>query len=847
MILKEISKAGSVDFSYNPQNIPVNKIITFKARNKTLKHILDQLLLLEGINYSVIENHIVLKPAKQEMTFEKSSKNRASLKFTLSGYIKEKSTGEALIGANIYTKEKLIGSTSNGYGFYSLTLPCGQYDIIFSFVGYKEMEEKIDLEENMVQTIELEPKHEEIPEVEILSGGSSTDLRNNQLNEIHLTQHTLSQLPGFAGDLDVIRAIQAFPGIQNFGDGSSYYYVRGGNSDQNLLLIDEVPVYNPSHLFGFFSAFSPDAVNDVQVYKGDFPARFGGRLSSVIDIKAKEGNMKHFGFSGNMGPYASAFTIEGPIVKNKCSFFISGRFSTLNWLNSVLTNAPAFNFFFYDLNAKINYRINEKNRIFFTYYSGMDNFSRIINSSYRTFGITWDNLALTFRWNHLFSNKLFSNTTASYGQYKYYLFISEKQDDYWNSIISNITLKTDFTWYLNPSNTVRAGAEATFHFSNPGNVILVTPDTSRNVPKVSKYQSMEYVIYLSNEQQFGRKFSIRYGIRLPLWQDLGPTTVYYFNPNHQVSDTANISGNTSFATFFSPEPRINLTWAMNRKSSARLSYCRSTQFLQVLSNSTSPFNSLEVWAPAGPNIKPRKVDQVSLGYFRKILKNAFAFSAEAFYKQYYNNIDYKDHANLLFNPLIEGEIRQGNARSYGIEIMVRKPEGRITGWIGYTYSRAIINTPEVNNGQDYSASYDRPNEVFINLSYSDKKHWSFNANWIYLSGIAVTTPIGFYYINGYSIPEYGSRNNSRLPDYHRLDLSTSYTFNKPGNRFVHSLTITLYNAYGRMNPFSLSFNKISDGDGNFPVPSNINGDYSLIPTSISVAGIIPSINYQFKF
>jgi hypothetical protein len=843
-VLSEIEKLGGLPFSYNPQEISADRKITVRARNKPINEVLDHLLTPLSIGFAIVDNHVVLRYKEQPKPTDRQ--NAPSI-FTLSGYVKDKATGEVLIGANIYLEGNSHGTVSNGYGFYSLSLPQGAYRIVYSFVGYRERREAILLDENLRLSIELETESEDIPEIEVQSGNGLTDLRNNQLSELKFNRQTLSQLPGFAGDVDIIRAIQAFPGIQNFGDGSSFYYVRGGNSDQNLLLIDEVPVYNPSHLFGFFSAFAPDAINDVQVYKGDFPARYGGRLSSIIDIKAKEGNMKRFGVSANVGPYASSLTVEGPIAKNRSSFFISGRFSTLNWLNDFIQSEQKFNFFFYDLNAKINLRVNDRDRIFFTYYSGMDDFSRIINSTYRTYGITWDNLALTFRWNHLFNSKLFSNTTVNYGQYKYYLFISEKQDDYWNSIISNITAKTDYTWYLNPRNTIRAGAEFSYHFSNPGNVTLVEEDTNSGLPQVSKYSSFEYLIYLSNEQVVGKRFSLRYGIRLPVWQDLGQTTLYYFNPNHQVSDTVQVPDLTAYATFFSPEPRISVTWLIDKISSMRFSYCRNTQFLQILSNSTSPFNSLEVWAPAGPNIKPQLVDHVALGYFRKLFRSKINFSAEGYYKQFYHNIDYEDHANLLFNPLIEGEVRQGRAWSYGLELMIRKTEGRFTGWVGYTYSRAFINTPGINNDQTYSAPYDRPNEVCINLSYSDKRHWNLSANWVYLSGIAVTTPIGYYYINGYSVPRYGARNNDRLPDYHRLDLSATYCFNQPGNRFNHSLSVTLYNAYGRMNPFSLSFNKSKDDDGNFTVPSDINGNYALVPTTISVAGIIPSINYQFKF
>lgn len=841
-LLKQIEEIGSVQFSYNPHEIQADRLVTFKARNKSLQTILEHLLPPLSIDYITIENHIVLKlQASSTLT-----RKQTSTYHTIHGFIKDKSTGEALIGANIYLADKRAGAVSNGYGYYSLTLPDGAYSIIYSFLGYQELVIQVELQEDITKPIELEPLQRNIPEVEVNSAGSLSSLGNNQLSEIRFNQASLRQLPGFAGDVDILRAIQAFPGIQNYGDGSSFYYVRGGNSDQNLLLIDEVPVYNPSHLFGFFSAFSPDAINDVQVLKGDFPARYGGRLSSVIDIKAKEGNSKHFGISGNVGPYASSLTLEGPIIKDKASFFISGRFSTLNWLNHFIRDEQQFDFFFYDLNAKFNFKLNERNRIFFTYYSGMDYFSRIINSMYRTYGITWDNLALTFRWNHLYNSKLFSNTTVNYGQYKYYLFISEKQDDYWNSIISNITAKSDYTWYLNPTNTIRMGGEVSFHYSNPGNVYLVEPDTSSDLPQVAKYRSMEYVVYLSNEQTLWKHLSLRYGIRIPVWQDIGPTTIYYFNTNYQVSDTATIPALTSYQAFCRPEPRISATWTFDPKSAIRASYCRTTQFLQVLSNSISPFNSLEVWAPAGPNIQPQMVDHFALGYFRKIIHSKLNFSAEAYYKQFHNAIDYKDHANLLFNPLIEGEVRQGDAWSYGLELMIRKTEGRFTGWVGYTYSRAFINTPGINNNQTYSAPYDRPNEICINLSYSDKKHWDLAANWVYLSGIALTTPTGFYYYNGYSVPAYGARNNNRLPDYHRLDLSATYRFNKPGNRFTHSVAITLYNAYGRSNPFSLSFNKIED-NGNYVVPSNLMDQYTLVPTTISVAGIIPSINYQFKF
>jgi outer membrane cobalamin receptor len=845
--LAEITRLSEIEFSYSPQDLPADRRITLTARNRTVASILDEVLTRNGIDFIKVEHHLVLKPRGWDGTAQGKPTAEPHLRYTLSGYLRDKGTGEVLIGANVYVKGTTTGATTNGYGFFSLTLGSSDYPIVFSYMGYKEVVRTVKMNENIRISVDMEENNLQIGEVEIVADEHPADVRNAQMSEFRFSQKTLAQLPGFGGDLDIIRALQAVPGIQTFGDGSALYYVRGGNSDQNLLLIDEVPVYNPSHLFGFFSAFAPDAINNVQVYKGDFPARFGGRLSSVIDIKAREGNMKRFGFSGNVGPYASNFTLEGPVVKERASFFISGRVSTLNWLNTLPTFNKSFDFRFFDINAKLNYRVSDNNRFFLTFYTGRDVFSRYLSTEVNSLGINWNNLAGTFRWNHVFSSRLFANTTVNYSRYNYALNLPQEQDGNWNSSISNMTFKTDLAWYLNPANTIRSGLEVTCHSSNPGNVTLENGTKPVSVPTVADYHSMEYVFYASNEHHIGKRFSLRYGIRLPVWQDLGPTDVYYFDANHQVIDTIGYGSGTGYSTAFSPEPRLNIQYQVNERSSVKASYSRTTQFLQLLSNSTSPFTSLEVWAPCGPNIPPQTADQVAAGYFREIVKSAFVVSVEGYYKWFHDHLDYRDHANLLFNPLIEGELRFGKAWSYGVELMIRKTSGKLTGWIGYTWARAMIKTPGVNSGNSYPASYDRPHDVCVNLSWDDKKHWMFSANWIFLTGGAMTSPVGFYYNNGSSVPIYGDKNNDRLPDYHRLDLSATYVFNKPGNRYQHSIAVTLYNAYGRLNPFSVNFNKMMNDQGDFVVPSNLNGSYELIPTSISVAGIIPSINYQFKF
>lgn len=846
-VLKQITEISKIEFSYNPESLPVEKNISVEIANMPLREALDAILIANGIEYIVVEKHIVLKKKSADEVPEMIPEKTALHRYTLSGFLYDKSTGEALIGANVYVKGATIGAMTNGYGFFSLTLSSGIYPVVFSYLGFKSAEREIILNEDVRISIELEDDHLEISEVEILASEGESDVFARQMSGISFSQKTLGRLPGFGGDLDIIRALQAVPGIQTFGDGSSLYYVRGGNSDQNLMLIDEVPVYNPSHLFGFFSAFSPDAINSVQVYKGDFPAKYGGRLSSVIDIKAKEGNMKRFGCSGNIGPYASNLTIEGPIVKNRSSFILSGRISTLNWLTNLKNFNKSFSFQFFDVNAKLNYSLNNNNHIFLTFYYGLDDFSRYNSVEVNSYGIGWNNLAGTFRWNHIFSNRLFFNTTFNFSRYNYSLNLPQEANGYWKSSIANLTLKTDAAWYLNPKNTIRSGVEVTYHYSDPGNVTLENGNASPDVPVVAEYHSMEYVIYLSNEQQIGKKFSLRYGIRLPVWQDFGPTKVYYFDANHKVIDTIGYVSGEAYSTAFSPEPRVNIQYQLSNVSSVKGSYSRTTQFLQQLSNSTSPFTSLEVWAPCGVNIAPQTADQVAIGYFRELAKRKFSLSVEGYYKWFHNRLDYRDHANLLFNTLIEGELRFGKGWSYGVELMLRKTSGNLTGWIGYTWSRAFVQTPGVNNGDIYPASYDRPHDFCINISWDDKKHWLLTANWIYMTGAAITTPVGFYLQNGYTIPLYGAKNNDRLPDYHRLDLSATYHFNKPGNRYRHSLAVTIYNAYSRLNPFSVSFNKIMNDNGEFVVPSNINGTYQLVPTAMSVAGMIPSINYQFRF
>jgi hypothetical protein len=843
-VIEQLSEKGNILFSFNPQSIPVDKKITVNARNTSLSKIFDIVFTANGIDYILSEKQVILKLARQETPPKSDIQVKQLHKYTISGTIRDKATGEAIIGANVYDVTSMQGTITNAYGFYSLSLPMGEYRITNSYIGYIPVSQVITLNKNINSTIDLELAVVEMNTVVITSDADGDTKRLNQTGEMRFSPATLKQTPGFAGNVDVLKSLQNVPGILTFGDGSSFYYVRGGNSDQNLLLIDEAPIYNPSHLFGFFSALAPDAIKDVMVYKGDFPANYGGRLSSVVDMRAREGNIKRIGFSGNLGPYTTDLTLEGPILKEKSSFLVSSRISNLNWMQFLDDGQRTYKFNFYDINAKFNVRLNKNNRLFLTAFTGNDEFNRYNNLNTNTFGISWKNVASTLRWNHIFNSRLFSNTTAYISRYNYYLDLSKELDTYWTSSISNATIKTDFSWFLNPKNTIKTGFEVNGHQINPGKMYF----TNDEIPaSLAQYQSTEFAIYASNEQQIGQKFLARYGLRLSRWNDLGPTSVYFFDASHNVIDTVQVAKNTVYQSFMNLEPRISLKYAISENASLHANYNRNVQHLQVLSNSTSPFTSLDVWAPSGPNIQPQKADQFSLGFFSKVFQRQFDFSVEAYYKRLYNQVDYTDHANLLINQLIEGELRFGNGWSYGIEALLRKNKGKFTGWISYAYSRSMKQIEDVNNGLSFPAAYDRPHNFCLTLSYASSRHWNFSSHWMYLTGAPFSSPTGFYYVNGYSVPVYGEKNNDRYPDYHRLDLSVSYALSKPEKRFQHSLMLTIYNAYGRHNPFSVNFNKIVDDNEKIVVPANLEGDVERIITSMSVAGAIPSLNYIFRF
>lgn len=845
-VIAQIEQESGLYFSYSPQSVPVDMPISLQARNKSLKFVLKKVFRKNDIKYALIGNHIVLKSTEESYDPAYTPDPSSLEQYTLSGYLKDRSSGEVLIGAHIYEKAGYTGTATNAYGFYSLSLAEGVHEIVFSFIGYEPVEMTVLLDRDKKIDQEMKEGPLTIQEVEIVGRTDQPVFLNDQISEFRFSRKTLSNLPGITGDRDIIKSLQVIPGVKSFGDGSSLFFVRGGGSDQNLILVDEVPMYNASHLFGFLSVISPDAISDMEVYKGDFPAKYGGRLSSVVDIKTKDGNNKRFGFGGNAGPYTSSLYLEGPLIRNKSSFYLAGRVSTLQWLPQLYFDNQDISVGFFDINAKLNFKLGERDRLFATFYIGNDLLERETSNSIETFGLGWNNLLGTIRWNHVFNKKLFSNTTVYLTRYQYLMYLRENRKEYWNSEISTFAFKEDLTWYINPNNTFKAGMSIKAYGLDAGNINLEDEEAVDPLD-IPSYNCAEYVFYAGNQQSIANKLILRYGLRLPVWQDLGPTTVYYFDNNYTVIDTFMAEKNAVYSSFTSLEPRINITWLMTGSSSLKAGYSRTTQFLNELNNSISPFTSLSVWVPSGPNIAPRKADQYSMGYFGSYSNDRIKFSAETYYKHYYNYIDYAPHANMLYNPLIEGELRSGEAWSYGLELMLRKPFGKLTGWLGYTYSRVFVKTPGVNMGASYPAFQDRPHHLTLFVNYELGKRWNLTANWILLSGAAISTPLSFYDYNGYAVPVYGEKNNDRLPTYHRLDLSVNFRLNRnPEARFRHNIIVNLYNAYGRTNPYFLSYNRVED-QGEYVVPADHLSPRYRVPTALSVSEIIPSINYQFRF
>ena len=760
-----------------------------------------------------------------------------SEKFTISGRISNNSSGEDLINATVYVNEIGKATTSNLYGFYSLTLEAGNYEVTYSFLGFKEIVEVVELTQDLVHHVELTENTSLLGEVVISAEREeeAAHVTSTIMGVNNVRMESVKKLPALFGEVDIIKAIQLLPGVQMVGEGSSGFYVRGGNADQNLVLLDEAPVYNPSHLFGFFSAFNSEIVKDMKLYKGAVPSRYGGRLSSVLDIRMKDGNSKSFGASGGIGTIMTRLALEAPLG-DKGSIIISGRRSYLDLIAKAFFKIKGGNdfdgraLFFYDLNAKANYKLSEKDRLYASGYFGRD----VLRDKSEGIELEWGNATSTFRWNHIFSPKLFSNITYYYSNYNYALdFEEDLTKTNWKSRLQEHSIKADFGAYLSPENTLRFGFQSILHDIDPGDITSFQNNEQIGDFKIQRNKSYENAVYISHEHEVNDKIKINYGIRLSSLFNIGPQDVYKQNSEYEIIDTVTFNKGI-YHTAWNLEPRFGARYNLSPSSSVKISYNRMTQYIQLASNgnAATPF---DIWFTSSSNIKPQIADQLGIGYFQNLGDNVYELSVEAYFKKYKNAIDFKDHARLLLNDNIEGELRVGEVRSYGMELMLKKNKGDLTGWISYSYSKAEKKIATINDHQWYNAKYDKPHDFAIVLSYDISSRLSIGSNFIYSTGGAVTFPTGSYDFLGTIVPQYSRRNGSRLPDYHRMDVSLTLRSKKNSTRrFQSEWVFSVYNVYNRKNAFSI----------NFKQEPGTNITYA---EKASIFSLVPSVTWNAKF
>lgn len=773
----------------------------------------------------------------------------AQEKFTLSGTISDSNSNETLIGVNLFIPELKTGITTNEYGFYSITIPKGSYTIRISYMGYNSLEEKILLEKNTKTNFKLFTSENTLNEVIVTDTKTKTDIRKPEMSVNKLSISAIKRMPVVLGEVDVLKSILLLPGVTNAGEGASGFNVRGGGADQNLILLDEATIFNSSHVFGFFSVFNPDAIKDLKLYKGGIPARFGGRAASVLDIYQKDGNSKKFSTNGGIGLISSRLLLEGPLVKDKGSFLIGGRSSYAHLFLKLSEDQKDNAAYFYDLNTKLSYKINPNNNLFLSGYFGRDVFS-LANSFTNIYG----NSTLNLRWNHLFSNKLFSNLSLIYSDYYYGLdldFVGFK----WDSGIKNYNIKYDLKNYISDRFKLNYGLNAIYYDFNPGIIKPSDSNSGINFSQLDKKYAFEPAIYINADQELSSEISISYGLRYSLFYRLGQSdlNVYannnpvVFNPELQIYEKATPIGKTAFyknevmKSYNYLEPRFSAAYQLNDKQSIKASYNRMVQYLQLVSNTSSP-TPLDVWTPSDSFIKPQIADQVALGYFTNFKNDLYSLEVETYFKKVQNRIDYIDGADLIANNALEQVILNGQMRSYGLEVMLKKNEGRLNGWISYTLSRSEQQTPGrtnletgINNGQWYKSAYDKLHNLAVTSSYLLNEKWSFGANFALQSGQPVTYPNGQYKYLGITIPSYGLRNENRLPTYHHLDISATLTPRKSSNRnWKGEWVFSIYNLYNRKNAAAINFRQNSDTGNNEAVKT-------------SIFGMVPAVSYNFKF
>lgn len=768
-------------------------------------------------------------------------------KYTLSGTISDKKNNETLIGVNLYISETKSSFSTNEYGFYSITLPKGTYTFIVNYLGYEMITETIVLDKNTKKNIALNETGKQLDEVIVTDSKKRSEIKKPEMSVNKLAISTIKQMPVILGEVDILKSILTLPGVTNAGEGQSGFNVRGGSADQNLVLLDEATIYNSSHLFGFFSVFNADAIKDLKLYKGGIAAKYGGRLSSVLDIYQKEGNKNEYHANGGIGLISSRLLAEGPIVKGKGSFLVAGRGSYAHLFLQLADNPNSA--YFYDLNTKLSYQLNEKNNLYLSGYFGRDVFN-VNNNFVNTYG----NSILNLRWNHLFSDKLFSNLSLIYSDYYYGLTLDFIGFN-WDSGIQNYNVKYDFRHYLTDKIKLSYGANAQYYDFNPGRIEPINAQSGINRSQLDKKYAFEPAFYIDAEQKISNNLAINYGLRYSMFYRLGQETIdlyennqaVTFNEQFQIYEKADPIGtrrygrNETIASFDNLEPRVSVSYSINDNQSVKASYNRMAQYLHLITNTQSP-TPLDIWAPSDQYLKPQTLDQIALGYFKNFNDDNFSLEVETFYKKIQNRLDYIDGADLIANNNIEQVVLNGRARAYGLEVLFKKNEGKLTGWVSYTLSRTEQQTPGrtatetgINNGEWYKTGFDKTHNLSVTGMYEWNKKWKFGTIFTLQTGQPVTFPNGQYQYQDIIVPSYGQRNGDNLPTYHRLDISATYT-PKPNKKkgWQSEWVFSVYNLYNRQNAASITFRQNIDTGANEAV-------------RLAIFGAVPSVSYNFKF
>jgi len=751
---------------------------------------------------------------------------------TISGYVRDSANGEDMLGATVYIEALNAGASTNEYGFYSISVPPGTYTVQAQIAGYKTFSQEVDASQDVRLNVMM---------ADFSSAGMEVSAQSDRVNATdmgreRLSIETIKTIPMLFGEADPLRAVQLLPGVQSPGDGNTGFNVRGGGADQNQILLDEALVYNPSHLLGFFSVFNSDAIRDLELYKSGIPSKYGGRLASVLDVRMREGNSQRFSATGGIGLISSRLTLEGPINGGKGSFLVSGRRTYADLFLRLSPDEDINNniLYFWDGNFKANYRFSDKDRLFISAYTGRD-----VLDAQDVFGFNWGNSTFTARWNHVFSNKLFLNTSAVYTAFNYQFDfqVAENNSAKLDAGLENYELKFDFNWYPNKLGTINFGLQSKYLAVYRGRFTPSGSESFFNETKVPNAYGLESGLYWDHELDLSPRVSLRYGLRLSHFGELGPQDVRTYESLEDNVPLDTTSYDREFLEHFvNLEPRLAVRYKLNESRSLKASYDRTVQYVNQLSNSAISFPS-DIWQPVNRYIDPPISDQVALGFFQSLKEGAYELSVETYYKWLQNQVDYKDFAEVGFNEYPETELRQGDGRSYGFEVMARRNKGKVNGWLSYTYSRSFRTIAGVNEGREYRAISDFPHYITAVMNYNFNPQWVFSATFIFASGRVQTLPVGSQIVNGTAFGVYADRNNYRLPSYHRLDLGATWTFKKkrPDQRWEHGLNFSVYNAYARKNAWAVRIGQAEDDP------------LTLVAYKTYLFSIVPAVTYNFSF